>query len=111
MSRLSIKQLHANLKALGIMDKKTNKAISYASFKNRTTIHRYGTKLKAVYMGQPNSNLFAFYTQPNNDTNTMLEAYELLLRLVKGDTTDYNDARVQWGNCAIPANYEDLKTK
>ena len=107
----SLSQLHSNLKQLGVTSLVTGKPIPFAAFKNRITIHRCGNKLKVVYMGQPEKNLFAFFTVPNNDTNTMIEAYDMFARLANGDLTEYNEGLVQWGNCKIPLGYEDLTTK
>lgn len=104
-------QLHAHLVALGLMDALTSTPISYATFKNRATIRRYGTKAKAVFVGIPQKNLFAFYTVLDSDTETMKEAYDMFKGLVKGDMTFYKDGRVQWGSTDIPTEYTDLSTK
>jgi hypothetical protein len=44
-----------------------------------------------------------------NDSEVMKEAYDMFIRLVKGDMTDYNYNDVQWGNAGIPLGYGDLR--
>lgn len=90
------------------MNFETGKPVSYAAFKNKATIHRYG-KEKIVLFGQPNNNLFAVYTIRDTDPNTMKEAYGKFVRLVKGDTTDYKSSTLQWSKGGIPTEYTDLK--
>jgi hypothetical protein len=106
-----IEILHDKLKWLGLMSIDTLKPISYVGFKNRASIHRYGTVRRIVFVGQPKDNLFGFYTAPNDDTATMKQAYKMFVKLVKGDMTDYNAGTLQWGDKGIPLDYLDLEQK
>jgi hypothetical protein len=108
--RLSLEQLHYNLKVLGLMGIDNNKPLSYTGFKNRASVHKYG-KYKVVFVGFPRKNLFGFYTMYGADSEVMKEAYDMYVRLVKGDITDYNDDDVQWGNCGIPLSYGNLRNQ
>ncbi len=104
----TIKQLHINLKFLGLMSLGANKPLSYAGFKNRASIHRYGKNNRIVFIGRPNDNLFALYTVPDTDSATMKQAYEMYVKLVKGDITDYKSGTIQWSDGKIPLVYADL---
>lgn len=108
--KLSNEQLVDNLKYLGLVDLKTNKPVSYSGFKNRASVHRYGSQYKVVYVGHPKQNLFGFYTMYGNDSQVMKEAYEMFVSLVKGDMQGYNEGDVQWGNAGIPIGYGSLRT-
>ncbi len=105
--KLNIEQLQVKLILLGLMNMDTRVPISYAGFKNRATIYRYG-KDKIVFVGQPKANMFAFYTVRDTDTNTMVEAYQKFLKIAKGDITDFKSQLVQWTNKGIPSEYADL---
>lgn len=107
--KLSKDQLIDNLKALGLVSIQDNMPISYSGFKNRASIHRYGNQWKIVFIGQPKHNLFGFYVMYGNDTKVMKEAYEMFVRLVKGDMESYENDDVQWGNCGIPIGYGNLR--
>jgi len=104
----TIKALHVHLKFLGLMSLDFNQPLSYAGFKNRASIHRYGKTNRIVFIGRPNDNLFAFYTVPDTDSATMKQAYEMYVKLVKGDSTDFNTGTVQWTDSWIPSEYTDL---
>jgi hypothetical protein len=106
MSKLTIQHLLHNLNNLGLIT--NNKLLSYASWKNRASIHRYGKVNRIVFIGRPNDNLFAFYTVPDTDSATMKQAYEMYVKLVKGDITDFNTGTVQWTDGKIPLEYSDL---
>lgn len=106
--KLSNKQLIQKLKWLGVVSVVTNKPISYAAFKNRTTIVKYGKRDKVVFLGQPRKNLFGFYTTLDTDANVMKEAYKLFTDLVKGDMQGVEDKAVQWGNTGIPLGRRNL---
>ena len=64
--RLTLENLHYNLKVLGLMNLQTNEPLSYTGFKNRASVHPYGGyyggKYKIVFVGFPRKNLFGFYT-------------------------------------------------
>jgi len=107
--KLSNEQLVDNLKLLGLVDLSTNKPISYSGFKNRASVIKYSNKYKTVVVGQPQQNLFGFYTMWGNDSEVMKEAYEMFVDLVKGKMDDYNEGDVQWGNCGIPLSYGGLR--
>ena len=107
--KLSKEQLIGNLKLLGLVNIQNGKPISYSGFKNRASVHRYGKTYKIVFVGHPKQNLFGFYTMYGNDSEVMKEAYDMFIRLVKGDMTDYNYNDVQWGNAGIPLGYGDLR--
>jgi len=106
-----IEILHDKLKALGLMTIDSLQPLSYARFKNRASIHRYGSVRRIVFVGQPKDSLFAFYTNPAVDSETMKQAYEMYKKLVNGDITDYNSGTVQWGDTGIPSEYVDLTQK
>lgn len=106
MTKLTIEHLLHNLKKLGLTT--NDKPISYANWKNRTSIHRYGNTNRIVFIGRPNDNLFAFYTVPDTDSATMKQAYEMYVKLVKGDITDFNTGTVQWTDGNLPLVYSDL---
>lgn len=108
--KLTLEQLHYNLKVLGLMSTETNEPLSYSGFKNRASIHRYGKKFKVVFVGHPRHNLFGFYTMYGTDSDVMKEAYDMYWKLVKGDMEGYNEGDVQWGNCGIPLAYGDLRS-
>lgn len=107
--KLSLEQLHYNLKVLGLMSIEDNKPLSYTGFKNRASVHKYGSKHKIVFVGFPRKNLFAFYTMYGNDSKVMKEAYDMYWKLVKGSMEEYRDGDIQWGNCGIPLAYGDLR--
>lgn len=107
--KLSKEQLIDNLKVLGLVSIQDNKPISYSGFKNRASIHQYGNSYKIVFVGHPKQNLFGFYVQYNNDSKVMKEAYEMFVKLAKGDMDDYNYDDVQWGNAGIPLGYGNLR--
>lgn len=113
--KLSNDQLIENLKLLGLVEVSDNSRfnyynpISYSGFKNRASIHRYGNKLKVVFIGHPKLNLFGFYVMYDTDSNVMKEAYNMFIRLIKGDMTEYNNGDIQWGNAGIPLVYGDLR--
>lgn len=106
--RLSLEQLHDNLKDLGLMGM-NNQPLSYTGFKNRASVHKYGSKYKIVFVGVPKRNLFGFYTMYGNDSIVLKEAYEMYCRLVKGDLTDYDNNDIQWGNNGIPLGFGMLR--
>ena len=107
--KLSNEQLVDNLKLLGLVDLSSNKPISYSGFKNRASVHKYGSQYKVVFVGHPKQNLFGFYTMYGNDSEVMKEAYEMFVSLVKGKMDDYNENDVQWGNAGIPIGYGGLR--
>lgn len=107
--KLSNEQLIDNLKLLGLVNLSTNKPLSYSGFKNRASVHKYGSNHKIVFLGHPKSNLFGFYVMWGNDSQVMKEAYDMFLNLLKGDMTDYNEGELQWGNCGIPISYGGLR--
>ena len=107
--KLTLEQLHTNLKSLGLMSIETNKPISYSGFKNRASVHKYGDSYKIVFVGQPKQNLFGFYVMYGNDSQVMKEAYDMFISLVKGNMEDYNEGDVQWGNGGIPIGYSGLR--
>lgn len=107
--KLTLEQLHENLKLLGLMSIDTNKPLSYSGFKNRASVHRYGNQYKVVFVGHPKQNLFGFYTIWGNDSEVMREAYDMYVRLVKGNMEDYAAGEVQWGNAGIPISYSGLR--
>ena len=107
--RLSKEQLIDNLKCLGLISIESEKPISYSGFKNRASVHKYGKTNKIVFVGHPKQNLFGFYVMYDNDTNAMKEAYQMFLKLAKGDMEGYNYNDIQWGNAGIPLGYGDLR--
>lgn len=109
--KLTLEQLHDNLKALGLMSLNDNTPLSYTGFKNRASVHKYGGKYKIVFVGLPKSNLFGFYTMYGSDSKVMKEAYDMYWKLVKCDMENYNEGDVQWGNCGIPLGYGNLRSE
>ena len=108
---LTIDQLKENLKLLGVINLTTNKLIPFTGFKNRCTIHKYGKKLKIVFLGQPKENLFGFYVMYDTDLNVLKESYQMLLNLIENnDISQYYDDDIQWGNAGIPIQYSHLRT-
>lgn len=107
--KLSLEQLHDNLRELGLMDM-NDKPLSYSAFKNRASVHRYGD-YKIVFVGFPKRNLFGFYVMWGNDSEVMREAYDMYSKLVKGDMEDYDNGDLQWGNCGFPLMYGCLRTE
>lgn len=107
--KLSLEQLHDKLKYLGLVDIDNNEPLSYTGFKNRASVHPYDKKYKIVFVGIPRKNLFGFYTMYGSDSAVMKEAYEMYVRLVKGDLTEYLDDDVQWGNGGIPLTYGRIR--
>lgn len=107
--RLSLEQLHNNLKDLGLMSIENNTPLSYTGFKNRASVHKYGD-YKVVFVGHPRQNLFGFYTMYGTDSQVLKEAYDMYWNLVKGDMEGYNEGDVQWGNCGIPISYGSLRS-
>ena len=107
--RLSLEQLHDNLKDLGLMGF-DNTPLSYTGFKNRASVHKYG-KYKIVVVGIPKSNLFGFYTMYGTDSEVLKEAYSMYFNLVKGSIEEYNSGDIQWGNCGIPLKYGNLRSE
>ena len=103
-------ELIKNLVELGVVNGDM-KPISYSGFKNRASVHRYGSpvKYKIVFLGQPKNNLFGFYVMYGDDTKVMKEAYNMFLRLIKGNMEDYNIGDLQWGNAGIPLSYGNLR--
>ena len=100
-----------NLQDINLLDSE-GKPVSYASFKNRTTILKYGKgrkQLKIVFAGIPQKNLFGFYVYTDTDPNVLKEAYEMLKQISRGDMTPIEDKDVQWGNCGMPLAYGNLR--
>lgn len=107
--KLTHKQLLKNIKKLNLIDG-DGTPVLYSQFKNRATIHRYGSKWKIVFIGLPKVNLFGFYVMYNIDSVVMKEAYNNFIALVHGDMELYKDEDVQWGNAGIPIVYGNLRT-
>jgi hypothetical protein len=103
-------ELIDKLKELGVVGLSDNKLISYTGFKKRTDIHKYGKKLKIVFLGHPRKNNFGFYVLYDTNEAVNKDAYEMLKRLVDGDMADFYDGNIQWGNCGIPISYGDLRS-
>jgi hypothetical protein len=108
MKELNITQIKNKLKLLGLITNE-GKPISYSSFKNKASVHRYGKKYKIVFIGIPKTNLFGFYTMYNTDMLVMKEAYSLFLELVNDNIEPYTNKDVQWTNRGIPLTYSNLR--
>lgn len=94
--KLKIEEVHAKMVTLGIISVE-GEPIPYNKFKNRATIHRYGSS-KVTYIGTPGTSLFAFYSPFKNDadSNVMKDAYASYLKLVKGNMDEFNEGEVKW---------------
>ena len=101
-------ELMEKLKALGLVSA-DDKPVSYSRFKNSATIMRYAKKNKIVFVGRPKENLFGFYMTYNIDSDNMRFAYDMFVKLVKGNMEDYEDGCLQWGNAGIPLVYKNLR--
>lgn len=106
--KLTHKEALQKLKKLGVVNS-DNQPVSLTGFKNRASVHKYGSKLKVVYMGLPKENLWGFYVMYDNDNNVIKDAYKMFLKLVSGDMSDFDAKDIQWGNAGIPVVYGDLK--
>lgn len=104
-------ELIQDLMSLGLVTE-DKRPVSYSGFKNRASIHRYGSpvKYKIVFVGLPKKNLFGFYVMFGDDTKVMKQAYAMFISLVKGNMEDYNIGDLQWGNAGIPLKYKNLRT-
>ncbi len=108
--RLTLDEIKDKLKELGIINAETNALISFTGFKNRCSVHKYGKKLKIVFLGHPKQNLFGFYVMYAADSVVLKEAYQMLVNVVvKDDISYYEDDDLQWGNAGIPLAYGDLR--
>ena len=102
------RQALTKLKQLGMVTS-DGSAVSLTAFKNRASIHRYGgDKLKIVFLGIPNKNLWGFYVMYDNDNIVIKDAYKMYQKLVNGDMSDFKAGDIQWGNAAIPVVYGKL---
>jgi hypothetical protein len=107
--KLTHKQLMQKLKVLQMVLPK-NVPVTFPAFKNRAMISNYGKNYKIVFLGIPAQNLFGFYVMYGNDMECMKEAYNMYVRLVKGDMEDYENKDLQWG-LRIPIVYGNMRQK
>jgi hypothetical protein len=105
---LSHKQLLAKFKTMDIVSPETGSLIRYSIFKNKATIHRYPKGKRIIYLGQPSQHLLGFYSNLQNDTQAMKEAYTRLVRLYKGDMADWGAGRIQYSTGEIPRVYGNM---
>jgi hypothetical protein len=102
------KEAIQKFKKLGLVNK-DGFPVSLTGFKNRASIHKYGNKLKVVFVGLPKENMWGFYVMYDNDNIVMKDAHKMFLKLVGGDMSDFQAKDVQWGNAGIPLKYGDLR--
>lgn len=103
--KLTLDEILTEMVSLGLIDDEGT-PISYNTFKNRASIHRYGWN-KVTYIGKPGLSLFAFYAYYSSDldANVMKDAYNSFLKLVKGNLTEFNLGDVRWKE-RIPISYD-----
>lgn len=104
---MNAKQIQTKLLKLGLIND-DGTPLLYSKFKNRATIQRYGPKgRKVVYFGQPNVSLFGFYPfdETAHDSVVLKDAYQNLVKLVKGNDEPYVKGSMKWTNGEIPTSY------
>lgn len=110
--KFTIAQVRAKLEKINLLKPDTGLELSYAHFKNMSSIHKYGRgrlQKKIVFCGKPKETLFAFYVMNDTDPIVQREAYDMYKRLVKGDMGPIEDGDVMIGNCGFPMTYGDIR--